>query len=178
MPRTAIYCQALESNTYRAIDDRLRSPAARVRDAAGRRLATRPLGARGIRPAALPRDAGLALAPDAARPLDAVTPGAQARPLPSGRFRPPGWVAAAGGAATAQVLVDRLSEASPPPLAKQRLLGSSRSSARSRSAQRSGGYLDCVRQTRSPSSVAPFAPVPASHGVARSPRRCICDAKH
>jgi hypothetical protein len=89
---------------------------------AAHRLAPRPRAGRGHPAALQPLDAGRAVArvPDAAQQLDVLEPGAQARPLPSGRSRPLGWVAAAGAAARAQVQADRLSEASPPPLAKQR----------------------------------------------------------
>ena len=140
----------------------LRSPAAQVRAAAGGRPATRIGCAELVRRAGLRCRAGQV--PDAvagaaeppAQPRAAAevpTPGAPARPPQSGCFRPPGWVAAAGEAATAQVPADRLSAASRQPLARRRWWGSSRSSVRSRSARRFGGYLDCARQTRSPSSV-------------------------
>ena len=100
----------------------LRSPAARVRAAAAHRLVHRPRAGRSRPAAQQPLDAGRALAqvPDAVQQLDALAPDAQARPLPSARSRPLGWVAAAGAAAMAQVQAGQLSEASPLPLAKQK----------------------------------------------------------
>jgi hypothetical protein len=152
------------------MSSRLRCPSGRVRAAAEHHPPTQPRrswGARSPSP-------GVARSPSPGvswrgdrwtAGIPDVAPSARARRRPPADSLPRGSGEAAGAAAMDRAPVDRRREASQQLLAKQRGLGSSPSSACSRSAQRFGDYLYCVRLTRSPSSGPSLAPVPTSGGL-------------